>query len=233
MNYIWELIIKAKNENTPIHELTFKLPAVYSSYMELSSEMLNYDGVKPEVEVNPYYRFFSIFKDLFDPNYIKAEELRIVLLDILLHFLAQIDLYQGMDRTEYYKLFIYREISSGSFGREVKKGIRKFSKVEKNMLLDNIYKFYNTGNQIFYLKKSIQQIFKNSVVYINREGARENSNEILLYIGAVPKQDNKQKLEVIETLFLPINFTTITYWQYHFGIVGLEETMNIGATALY
>ena len=233
MNYIWDLIIKAKKEEKSLQDLTFKLPEIYSSYLELSTEMLNFTDIESEIEVNPYYRFFSIFKDLFDPNYVQQQELREVLLDVLMHFLGQIDLYQGMNKTEYHKLFIDRELLQGCFGREVKKGIRKFSRSEKNILINNIYKFYYTGDQIYYFKKTVKQIFKNSIVYVNGEETRDNKNEILLYLGAVPNSDNQQKLEVMETLFLPIDFVTITYWQYHFGIVGVEETMNIGATALY
>ncbi|MBM7555616.1 hypothetical protein [Halanaerobacter jeridensis] len=233
MNYIWELIIKAKNEEKSLEDLRFKLPEIYSSYLELSTEMLNFNEVESEIEVNPYYRFFLIFKDLFDPNYVENQELREVLLDVLIHFLGEIDLYQGMNKTEYHKLFIYRELLQGCFGSEVRKGIRKFSRKEKNILINNIYKFYYTGDQIYYFKKTIKQMFKNSIVYVNGEETRDNKNEILLYIGVVPNQNNKQKLEVIETLFLPINFVTITYWQYHFGIIALEEAMKIGATALY
>lgn len=233
MNYIWDLIIKAKQEEQPLQNLTFKLPEIYSSYLELSTEMLNFDEIEAEIEVNPYYRFFAIFKDLFNPNYFENEELRKVLLDILIHFLGQIDLYQGMNKIEYHKLFIYRELLQGCFGRKVRKGIRKFSRCERNKVVNNIYNFYHTGDQIYYFKKTIKQIFKNSIVYVNKEARRDNKNEILLYLAAVPNTDNQQKLEVIETLFLPIDFVTITYWQYHFGIVGVEETMNIGATALY
>ncbi|MFO7820363.1 MAG: hypothetical protein R6V17_09035 [Halanaerobacter sp.] len=233
MNYIWDLLVKAKQEEVPLEELSFKLPEIYSSYLELSPEMLNFEELEREIEVNPYYRFFSIFKDLFNPNYPHNQELREVLLDILLHFLGEIDLYQGMNKIEYHKLFIYRELLQGCFGPVVKRGITKFSRQEKNSLINNIYKFYQTGNQIFYFKKSIEKIFKSSIVYVNREESRDNKNEILLYLGALANKKNRQKLEVIESLFLPINFITITYWEYHFGIVGVDETMNIGASALY
>lgn len=233
MNYIWDLLVKAKQEEVPLEELSFKLPEIYSSYLELSPEMLNFEELEREIEVNPYYRFFSIFKDLFNPNYLHNQELREVLLDILLHFLGEIDLYQGLNKIEYHKLFIYRELLQGCFGPVVKRGITKFSRREKNSLINNIYKFYQTGNQVFYFKKSIEKIFKSSIVYVNREESRDNKNEILLYLGALANKKNRQKLEVIENLFLPINFNTITYWEYHFGIVGVDETMNIGASALY
>ncbi|MGM0501358.1 MAG: iron-dependent peroxidase [Bacillota bacterium] len=233
MNYIWELIIKAKNEEMSLEDLKFKLPQIYSSYMELSTEMLNFTELESEIEVNPYYRFFSVFKSLFKPDYEDNGELREVLLDIVLHFLGQIDLYQGLNKSEYHKLFIYRELIKGCFGVEVKRGISNFSRAEKNILINNIYKFYNTGDQIFYFKKSLKQIFKNTVVYVNGEETRDNKNEILLYLGVAANENNQKKLEVIEKLFLPINFVTITYWHYHFGIVGLEKTMEIDKTALY
>lgn len=233
MNYIWDILIKAKEEDIPLKELSFKLPVVYSSYLELSADLLNFVEIETEVEINPYYRFFTIFKDLFGPDYSAQQELREVLLDILLHFLAQIDLYQGMNKTEYHKLFIQQELLAGSFGKEIKRNMSLLSCGEKNHLINNTYKFYQTGDQIFYFKKTVKQIFKKTIVYINGEKTRENKNEILLYLGALPNEKNKKKLALIEKLFLPINFSTITYWQYHFGILELAETMKIGATALY
>ncbi|SJZ97722.1 hypothetical protein [Selenihalanaerobacter shriftii] len=229
MDYIWDVIIKAKNDEIDLTDITFKQASIYSAYMELSNEDINFKEVKNEVEINPYYRFLEIFKGLFNPNYKKNEELREVLLDIIIHFLGEIDLKQGLTKVEFYKKFIHTEIKNGCFGDKVKEGIDYFTLRETNILLDNIYKFYNTGNHIYFLRNTIKRVFKGSITYVNQESI----NEILVYINKEKNQENMKKLEVIQELFLPINFQIITYWEYHFGIIGIVETMGIEKISIY
>jgi len=229
MNYIWELIVRAKNENIDLKEISFKLANRYSPYMELSNQDINSKQVEAEAEINPYYRFFDIFKELFMPDYDDYQELRGVFLDIVVHFLTTIDLKQGMYKQEYYKKIIYHEIKGGYFGQVVEEGIDYFTNQEKSLLLDNIYRFYNTGNHIYHLKDTIKKLFKDSIIYVNCY----EINEVLIYIGQVKNQTNLMKLKVIKELFLPVNFKITTYWEKHFGIIGVVETMTIGEISIY
>ncbi len=50
--------------------------------MELSPQLLNSKVIEQHVEVNPYHRYFTIFKDLFHPEHTTDEAFRDVLLDI-------------------------------------------------------------------------------------------------------------------------------------------------------
>ena len=229
MDYIWDIIIKAKNEGMNLGDIKFKLASSYSPYMELSNIDLNFEAVENEVEINPYYRFFEIFKNLFLPDEDQYQELRETLLDIIIHFLGQTDLKQGMDRVEHHKSFIYREIKNGCFGENIKNGINLFSIEEKNILLQNIYQFYLTGNHIYYLKDTMKKIFKGSIIYLNQEF----TNEILLYIKQSQTRENEKKLQVIKELFLPVNFDILVYWEYHFGILGVNRTMRIDKISIY
>lgn len=120
--------------------------------MELSPQLLNSQVIVQHVEVNPYHRYFTIFKDLFHPDHTTDEVFRDALLDITLHFLAEIDRMQGMNKKEYYIRFMLRDIN---------------------------------------------------------------------------------KVQLIQEIFLPIGFHMEVYWQYHFGIIDVEETMKLDRIALY
>ncbi|OCL25312.1 iron-dependent peroxidase [Orenia metallireducens] len=229
MNYIWDVIVAAQNNGVNLKDIVFKCAEIYSPYMELSNENINFKEIEQEVELNPYYRFFDIFKYLFDQDYEENQELKEVLFDILIHFLAWIDTYQGMDKVEYHKKFIYQELENAYFGQEIKDGLKYFNIEERNILIENIYKFYISGDHLNYLKDSIERIFKNSLLYTNKE----LSNEVLLYINRSKTKENLQKLKVIQHLFLPINFDIIVYWKDHFGIIGVKETMKIDQIAIY
>ncbi len=228
MNYVWELIIRAKHQQVDISELTFMLSKNFSPYLELSNEFLNKKLVEQEIEVNPYYRFFAIFKQLFSANYYKYDELRNVFFDLLLHFLAQIDIYQGMDKVEFYKKFIRKDIKNNALGDVVKDCFEYFSLAEINILLENIYKFYNLGNHIFFLEDTVKKIFGRAILYL-----KQYNNEVIIYINQYQTSRNKAKLEIIKEIFLALEFKMKVYWKDHFGIIGVKETMKINKIAIY
>lgn len=78
MNYIWDLLIKAENEGSGKQEIQFIPADTYSPYMELSNEMINTQTIDQIVEVNPYYRYYEIFKDLFPPEAQGEEEFKTI-----------------------------------------------------------------------------------------------------------------------------------------------------------
>jgi hypothetical protein len=229
MNYIWDLVIRAFQNGIPQAKLRFVPAKSYSPYMELSQADLNFTQVEQEIEINPYYRFYEIFKDLFNINNHEDQELRRVLLDVTIHFLTGIDLRQGMNKTEYYLRFIQREIAAGVFGAAVQKDFDLFSPAEQGALAKNIYRLLITGELLYLLKDTVRQIFTNSTIYVNYE----TTNELLFFINYEKTAINLAKLNLINELFLPLQFKTIIYWKDHFGVIGADETMQIDHIALY
>lgn len=229
MNYIWDLVIKAKNGGIQQKDLYFMPAAVYSPYMELSYEDLNTQWVDSTIEINPYYRFHSIFYQLLDVNVSENEELRKTLFDIVVHLLADIDVMHGMSKREYYIRFLIKDIEMGVFGEEVKLHFTYFQQLEKEIVANHVLRIYETGEKIFLLKETISQLFPRSTVYANCN----ERDEILIYIGQKETEEARAKIELILALFLPVLFHVELYWQYHFGIIEIEETMMIDRIALY
>jgi hypothetical protein len=229
MNYIWDLVIKANRAGTPMEKLTFAPAKSYSPYMELSNENINFKQVDSEIEINPYYRFYEIFKDLFNINNEADLELRKVLFDITIRFLTELDLRQGMNKTEYYLRFIRRDLGSGCFGPKIRDGFGLLDEFEQNVVTENVYRLLITGEMLPLLRETIRLIFINSTIYANYEAA----NELLFFIAAERTELNLLKLELIKELFLPLKFVTITYWKDHFGVIGMDETMRVDQIALY
>lgn len=229
MNYIWEAIIKAEQNGGKRKDICFAAADVYSPYMEVSNVMINTRVVEKRVEINPYYRFYDIFRDLFDPNNTEHLELRQQLFDILIHFLADIDRMQGMNKREYYTKFVIHDIEAGMFGDSCREKIRLFSQAEKEVIAANLLRLYETGEALYLFKDTVRKLFANSILYTNQDG----KDELLLYVGQTETQTVRDKLTLIETIFLPIPFYTEVYWSHHFGIIDVEETMQIDSIALY
>jgi hypothetical protein len=231
MNYIWDMLIKAQKAGLKKEDITFLRAKVYSPYMELAFEELNsgFQEDKMVVEVNPYYRYYDIFKNLFPPDFVEYEALRNVLFDLLMHHLADTDAYMGMNKTEFYKHFILEDIENGCFGQKLKESLAEFSEVEKQMLLERIIRLYKLGDSLQLLKETIHVIFSNSSIYINKQ----EKDEILLYLGERKNLSKEKKIQLILDYFLPVKYAIRIYWDKHFGIIDVKETMKIEEILLY
>ncbi|MGG1441754.1 iron-dependent peroxidase [Brevibacillus laterosporus] len=229
LNYIWDLLIKAERSGIEKKRVQFTPAKVFSPYMELSLENLNAKEIEQTIEINPYYRFYEIFRDLFDPNIETDVELRNSLFDILIHFLAEIDLMQGMNKREYYIRFLQKDLEAGVFGSSVKDNIYLFTREEREMIASNLLRLYETGEAVYLLKDTTKKVFTRSTIYANCE----EKDELLFYIGQPETQVARAKIELIKDLFLPVRFSTELYWSYHFGIMEVEETMQVDYIALY
>ncbi|QDX92967.1 iron-dependent peroxidase [Brevibacillus laterosporus] len=229
LNYIWDLLIKAERSGMEKKDVQFAPAKVSSPYMELSLVNLNAIEIDQTIEINPYYRFYEIFRDLFDPNIETDVELRNSLFDILIHFLAEIDLMQGMNKREYYIRFLQKDLEAGVFGVSVKDNIHLFNKEEREMIASNLLRLYETGEAVYLLKDTTKKVFTRSTIYANCE----EKDELLFYIGQPETPIARAKIELIKDLFLPVRFSTELYWSYHFGIMEVEETMQVDYIALY
>lgn len=229
MNYIWEVIIKANNENIESKDITFFEADMFSPYMEVSKKYLNLNSVEKEVGINPYYRFYDIFKGICDVNYLEDEEIRKFLFDISVHFLASVDLNQGLSKQELYMIFIYRDIQSGYLGESIKEAINLFSKEDRHIILRNTFRLYTIGAEISLFKNTVKNIFKNSLVYIKRN----NEEKVLVFLNTKKTKENKKKILAIVDVFLPVNFRINIFYENHFGIIGIHETMQIDEIEIY
>ena len=171
----------------------------------------------------------EIFKGLFHPDYEDDLEMREYLLDVVLHFLAEIDRMQGMNKREFYIRFILKEIEENVFGKLVKENIEAFTKKEQEMVALHILRLYQTGDGLYLLKDTIKRLFKNCIIYVKAE----EQPELLVYIGQKKTEMNERKIQLVQDIFLPIHFEMEVYWQIHFGIMDVEETMKLDRIALY
>ena len=210
-------------------DIHFMPAKVYSPYMELSQEDLNAMTVGRDVEVNPYYRFYDIFNGMFDINNTEDIELRNALFDIFIHFLADIDLMQGMNKREYYIRFVLRDIQDGRLGLSVKEHISLFNREEQETIAANVLRLYDTGEALYLLRDTVSRMFQRSTIYANSE----EKDELLLYIGQKDTETAVNKLQLIMEIFLPIRYRAEVYWNDHFGIIDEDYTMIQDHIALY
>ncbi|NFS11783.1 hypothetical protein FDE77_10920 [Clostridium botulinum] len=225
MNYIYDIFIKAIEENAPTDGIKFKQAKVYSPYMELAIQNINTSKLPQSeyIEINALYRFQEIFGELFDINFKENTELKNVLFDILIHYLCELDLKQGLNKNEFYKKFLFKDVINNVYGEELAKNILCFNKEETDIFLNSFITLYKTGTSLQLFNKILAKIFKYSIVYLNKE----SSKDIYIYLSEVEDKILKGKINAIINTFLPINMNVYLFWDKHFGILGSDNTMKI------
>ncbi len=230
MNYLWEVMIQAWREGIAESKLRFSIPKEFSAYMEISSAFINQERLEMEqyVEINPYYRFYQIFKDLYDPDYEQGTQLRDSLFNLIMHQLAGNDVRSGMTKEEYYKALLLKDIEEGQSGRLAKEGLGFFDLDEQQVILSGILRLYQTGCSINLFREMMEVLIPDHIIYHNNE----NTDEIVIYIGKKRTETLDKKLRFLTAAFLNLSGNVGIYYKYHFGIIGVEETMIIDEIAL-
>ncbi|GLC81727.1 hypothetical protein [Lacrimispora brassicae] len=230
MNYLWEAMIQARNQGIPEENLHFCVPKVFSAYMEISNNYMNQNSLETGqvININPYYRFFEIFKDLYQPDYHQGSELRASLTNLILHQLAGNDVLSGMTREEYYKNLLLQDIKLGRSGALVKEAISLFDIDEQQIILSGMLRQYQTGCSVDIFREMMEALIPENIVYHNNKAP----SEILVYISQKREEKLEKKLRFLISGFLDMAGNVDIYYKYHFGIIGVEETMVMDEIAL-
>ena len=229
MNYIWDHAIKALQQGIDQDNIFYKYGQPFSPYMELSFTDMNETKPHLEVEINPYYRYYSIFKELLEPNLDENEETVEAMLDTTIHHLKDIDVLMGMCRREYYIRFVIKDMHNGYFGSYIQKNIEALTQEEQKIVANNLLSLFETGECIYLLKETIRRIFKSAYVFSNAE----EKDEIVFFLRTNETDEKWAKIEVIKYLFLPFKCNILIYWEHIFGLIGVPEMMKMGETMNY
>lgn len=231
MRYLWEVIIEAQNEEIPIKELQFSHSSASSPYMEISFPCFNQQKLwgKREIMVNTYDRFYSIFKNMFPPEQEEYEDSRRGLTNLILHMLAENDVQKGMTKEEYYKQMLKTDIREGVFGESASLVFDEMTKEEQAYCLSAWLRGYKAGSSLAIFIDTIYNLYQDSVVYYNNDCP----NEILIYTGSKKTEKTERRMNFLINLFLDLQYHVEIYYEHHFGIIGIEDTMMIDEIALY
>lgn len=222
-----KMIAEGKNPGT-IH---FRKAQEYSPYLELARECLNETWLEEnqEIEINPYFRYHEIFKDMFQIGEEENMEFKQTLMDILIHINFETDRYAGMDHHAFYAAFLEESLRNGAFGRSIKNHWQILNPKESRQLAQGVMELYFSGEMLPVLKETLLLLFPKAGIYFHFY----HKKEIIIYTAVEKNSERIKKIEIIKELFLPIEYEMQVYWKNHFGIIGIEETMMLDQLELY
>ena len=244
MNYIWNPLIEAVQNDCDITKLRYRLRD-RKFVFDIGDDLIYYDAgahqVSPlleylpkvvydpngvvtlaeklsRVDVNPYHRFGFIFEHILRPGRNDPNDL--VVCDIITHMLAHIDRICGMFRRDFRMLIILSELEQRSrvYGADE---FKLFSVREKRALCEALIMFYKTSNSL----RSIDALF--GMIMTDFSVRIRDNREVVFYNPNWYDERENKKLEFIIRLFLPIDFTYVIHWHNTYGSVDHDESMAV------
>lgn len=195
-----------------------------SPYLELQADSLYESAVFQEsllyLDVNPYLRFFSIFNPLLTPDDLGYEEFQQELSDVLLHYLAELDLRTGRCKRDFYIDFLVQDLKSGAFGGISELSV--FTELEKRSAAKWLLHFYCTGDGPGSFSGAAKAILPGCEIFI-RDG-----EEFVIHMREQKKETSQKKLLFLIRLFLPISCPYTIHWIRTYGVIGYEAGMQLG-----
>lgn len=230
MNCVWEVVLKAKKSGYGLEELIFINSQSPSPYTESSFDFLNSDTVHDrEIEINPLYRFATQLGEIFLPDVVGYENVRAMFLDVMFHYVAVWDLRSGGDKKELRAMYILREIQEGRFLKSMRETLLELEFNKAKRIIFCLLDLYKCKDYITIFRKALKELYPKANLYIHSENLRK----LILFTGVDKTKKDMERIEMLKELFLPISYETDIFWKYHFGIVGVKESMKIGKMALY
>lgn len=230
MNYAWEVVLQAEKDHRWRDDLRFVDAKDPSPYIEVSLIDLNQETPEDNrIEINPLYRFEDVFGRLFDRNVEDMIRSREIFFDICLHYIVQLDLREGLSREDYYCSLLAGDIDKGIYGNQAKKRFRLFNRAEQKEVLRSYLQLLRTGNHLEEYRKVVTRIYPHSIIYENNEVMYE----LLVYLGVRETGEEREKAAFLVELFLPIQETVYIFYENHFGIIGVDETMAVDEMVVF
>ena len=130
MNYIWEILLRARAQGLTDNDLFFAQAADCSPWYEQSFPCINEDTITSSVvEINSLYRFSAIFQELLynmgDSEYFRY------LFDTAVHILAAQETLLGLSKRDIYVQVLKKELESGSFSASITDALQSLSEDQK------------------------------------------------------------------------------------------------------
>ncbi|MCM1259115.1 MAG: hypothetical protein NC307_14870 [Roseburia sp.] len=235
MNFLWDIALRAKEQGFREEELLFRQAEEYSPYYEQSFPCVNETEVtSPVIELNLLYRFADIFQDILmqENSGLTQEEYSqfgVKFIDAALHVILYADLRHGLTKREIYIKKIAKEFREGIFFSGMAKDFNWIERPQQERLAALALTQMETGSSLRLFRRAVLILYPNARLY----QIKKEDKKLLLYLSCRESETETGKMAFVSDMFLPVGYDIKVFFEYHFGIIGVEGTMKVDETALY
>ena len=148
--------------------------------------------------------------------------------NLVCHFIAQIDMLQGLTSEFLIQEIIKHNIYKGRYGDKSRNIFNKLEKRDADNLCRYIAKYELKESREIQLDAAIKCLFNDVQIY--REKSTEKTH---VCINSNGTKYNRELFELICYFLKDVGTEVEAYWiGEHFGIIGIDETMQVDSIAL-
>ena len=235
MNFLWDIVLRAEEQGQQEEQLFFRQAEEYSPFFEQSFSCINEKEVSGStVELNLLYRFADIFQNILFPEGMELkeheyEEFRLHFIDAALHTILFTDLRNGLTKRELYVRKIREELINGIFWRAAMSNFCEIDHHKQGRLATLLLTQMETGSSLIVFRRAVLVLYPDAMLY----QIKSEKKRLLLYLKDKKDEIGEKKIQFVKDMFLPIGFELRVFWEYHFGIIGIDETMKLDEMAIY
>ncbi|WP_304178961.1 hypothetical protein [Leptotrichia trevisanii] len=147
-----------------------------------------------------------------------------------INYLRELDFVSGTTVIDVICEKISEDIKKGVLGIDLKKYFLFLSREEQEYVALLIYnEKINNVNCMKNFKLGIKYFFIDSLIYRQKS----EKNKIIVYINKPKNKVNVAKIKTLELLFLEFEMKLKVFWENHFGVVNVGETVKIDEIAVF
>ena len=147
-----------------------------------------------------------------------------------INYLQELDFVSGTTVIDVICEKISEDIKKGILGISLKKYFLLLNSEEQQYIALLIYnEKINNVNCMKNFRLAIKYFFIDSLIYRQRS----EKNKIIIYINKPKNRSNIAKIKTLELLFLELGMELKVFWQNHFGVVNVDETVKIDEIAVF
>lgn len=226
MNYIWEILLRAREGGVPDENLFFAQAKECSPWYEQSFPCLNESTVSgPVVEINSLYRFSSIFQELLhemgDSEYLRF------LFDAGIHVLAAQETTMGLSKRDFYVQMLKRELEGCGFSALIAQALQLLSEEQRRGVASLLLAQYETGPSLLVFRQALTALYPQAMLY----QLKPQPEQLLLYLGLA--NADRRIVQMLEDLFLPLQYQVRIFWTKHFGVWDVDATLVFDEIEIY
>lgn len=230
LNFLWDIALRAQQQGKKEEELFFRQAEEYSPFYEQAFSCLNETKVdSTEIELNLLLRFADIFQSILTEEGDVYPQFRTYFIDAVLHMILYTDLHHGVTRREIYIRKLMEELESGIYWRRAAEEFAVIPFEKRNRIATLLLSQMQTGASVMNFRRALLVLFPDAVLY----QIKADRKKLLLYLKEDRRKNDERMLLFIQDMFLPVSYHLRVFWKYHFGIIGVDETMKIDEIAIY
>ena len=148
----------------------------------------------------------------------------------VINYLRELDFISGTTVIDVICEKISKEIKNEVLGKKLKKYFFQLNREEQEYISLLVYnQQINSVNCMKNFKIGVQYFFYDSIIYKEKK----QKNKIIIYINKEKSKENTTKLKILELLFLEFGLELKVFWENHFGVVSVDETVKIDEIAVF